>query len=191
MYIAARRVRAELHDRRGVLRDVLWPSNLEAGYQPLQPLPFSHQLHAGDMKIPCLYCHSEADRGQHATVPRLSTSTSSRRMSETLPQRQASRGHSSIAFGHSAASLQRRSERSGACPLSQLRQPASSYLSQFLHVLDRLSSRMDNRRGHPARRDGPGVILHCSSQDQMRPRRCRSGECYRSPKGRMEKPCTG
>ena len=52
---------------------VLWPSNLEAGYQPPQPLPFSPLLHAGDMKIPCLYCHSEADRGPHATVPPLST----------------------------------------------------------------------------------------------------------------------
>ncbi len=52
---------------------VLWPSHLETGYQPLQPLPFSHRLHAGDMKIPCLYCHDEADRGAHATVPPLST----------------------------------------------------------------------------------------------------------------------
>ncbi len=52
---------------------VLWPSNLETGYQPEQPLPFSHKLHAGDLKIPCLYCHTEADRGPQATVPPLST----------------------------------------------------------------------------------------------------------------------
>jgi len=52
---------------------VLWPSNLETGYQPDQPLPFSHLLHAGTLKIQCLYCHSEADRGQQATVPLLST----------------------------------------------------------------------------------------------------------------------
>jgi len=52
---------------------VLWPSHLEAGYQPEQPLPYSHLLHAGDLKIQCLYCHTEADRGQHATVPPLST----------------------------------------------------------------------------------------------------------------------
>jgi len=51
---------------------VLWPSNLETGYQPEQPLPFSHKLHAGEMKISCLYCHTEADRGPHATVPPLS-----------------------------------------------------------------------------------------------------------------------
>jgi hypothetical protein len=52
---------------------VLWPSHLEAGYQPEQPLPYSHRLHAGDMKMQCLYCHTNADRSQHATVPPLST----------------------------------------------------------------------------------------------------------------------
>ena len=52
---------------------VLWPSRREAGYMPGQPLPFSHKLHAGDLKIECLYCHSQADQGPHATVPPIST----------------------------------------------------------------------------------------------------------------------
>jgi hypothetical protein len=52
---------------------VLWPSHLETGYQPEQPLPYSHLLHAGTMKIQCLYWHTNADRGPHATVPLLST----------------------------------------------------------------------------------------------------------------------
>ena len=41
------------------------------GYQPKQPIPFSHKLHAGDNKIPCLYCHTTADKSNHATVPAL------------------------------------------------------------------------------------------------------------------------
>ena len=50
---------------------VLWPSNLEAGYEPVQPLPYSHKMHAGTLQIQCLYCHVEAEKGAHATVPSL------------------------------------------------------------------------------------------------------------------------
>lgn len=39
------------------------------GYAPTQPIPFSHKIHAGTNKIPCLYCHSNAERSRHATVP--------------------------------------------------------------------------------------------------------------------------
>ena len=52
---------------------VLWPSHREAGYEPPQPIPFSHKVHAGTLKIECLYCHSQADKGPHATVPPVST----------------------------------------------------------------------------------------------------------------------
>lgn len=39
------------------------------GYAPRQPIPFSHKLHAGQYKVPCLYCHSNVEKGSHATVP--------------------------------------------------------------------------------------------------------------------------
>ncbi len=39
------------------------------GYAPKQPIPFSHKIHAGTRKIPCLYCHAPAERSRHATVP--------------------------------------------------------------------------------------------------------------------------
>ena len=39
------------------------------GYAPKQPIAFSHKLHAGTRKIPCLYCHANAERSRHATVP--------------------------------------------------------------------------------------------------------------------------
>lgn len=41
------------------------------GYSPVQPIPFSHELHAGQYKIQCLYCHANAVRSNHATVPSL------------------------------------------------------------------------------------------------------------------------
>jgi hypothetical protein len=39
------------------------------GYTPKQPVAFSHKMHAGTQKIPCLYCHASAERSRHATVP--------------------------------------------------------------------------------------------------------------------------
>jgi hypothetical protein len=39
---------------------------------PVQPIAFSHALHAGEMKINCLYCHTGADKGQNATLPAVS-----------------------------------------------------------------------------------------------------------------------
>jgi hypothetical protein len=38
----------------------------------LQPIAFSHQLHAGDLKIDCAFCHFNAERGKHAGVPPMS-----------------------------------------------------------------------------------------------------------------------
>lgn len=45
------------------------PDRLVRGYRPEQPIPYSHQLHAGTLRIPCLYCHSGAERSRHAGVP--------------------------------------------------------------------------------------------------------------------------
>lgn len=36
---------------------------------PVQPIDFSHKIHAGDNKIPCMYCHIYADRSRVAGVP--------------------------------------------------------------------------------------------------------------------------
>ena len=44
-------------------------SGNDQGYEPMQPINFSHRLHAGEMQIACLYCHSGADRSRHAGVP--------------------------------------------------------------------------------------------------------------------------
>ena len=39
---------------------------------PEQPLPFSHQVHAGDREISCFFCHDAADRSQDAGMPSVS-----------------------------------------------------------------------------------------------------------------------
>jgi len=39
------------------------------GYRPEQPLAYSHRVHAGELAMPCLYCHPGAERSRHAGVP--------------------------------------------------------------------------------------------------------------------------
>jgi hypothetical protein len=39
------------------------------GYAPVQPVPFSHSLHAGQLGIDCRYCHVGVDKGPTSTVP--------------------------------------------------------------------------------------------------------------------------
>lgn len=51
----------------------LWGTFSNEGYAPEQPIPFSHLLHAGALKINCLYCHTSAEKSAHATVPPLQT----------------------------------------------------------------------------------------------------------------------
>jgi menaquinone reductase, multiheme cytochrome c subunit len=45
------------------------PSVLKTGYQPIQPVPYSHKLHAGDLGMDCYYCHYTANKSGHAAVP--------------------------------------------------------------------------------------------------------------------------
>ena len=45
----------------------------QKGYQPTQPIHYSHQLHAGKLKIDCQYCHTSAGKGKTAGIPSLNT----------------------------------------------------------------------------------------------------------------------
>lgn len=43
--------------------------DLNEGYQPIQPIAFSHTIHAGDNKIDCQYCHSSAKNSKTSGIP--------------------------------------------------------------------------------------------------------------------------
>lgn len=47
--------------------------NPREGYRPIQPIAFSHQLHAGVNQIPCQYCHVSVGEGPNASVPSVNT----------------------------------------------------------------------------------------------------------------------
>jgi len=39
------------------------------GYEPAQPISYSHRLHAGELGISCLHCHGGAERSRTAGIP--------------------------------------------------------------------------------------------------------------------------
>jgi len=45
----------------------------QQGYQPEQPIAFSHIIHACEHKIDCNYCHDGARRSKHAVIPAANT----------------------------------------------------------------------------------------------------------------------
>jgi hypothetical protein len=49
------------------------PAYLRVGYQPVQPVPFDHSLHAGQLGIDCRYCHAAVEKSGTSSVPAAQT----------------------------------------------------------------------------------------------------------------------
>lgn len=49
--------------------DGLYSVGMQQGYQPSQPIAFSHELHAGQYEIECQYCHTGVEIGKSANIP--------------------------------------------------------------------------------------------------------------------------
>jgi len=45
------------------------PQATDVGYMPVQPLPYSHALHAGKLGLDCRYCHTSVETAANANVP--------------------------------------------------------------------------------------------------------------------------
>ncbi|HEX6198764.1 MAG TPA: cytochrome c3 family protein [Thermoanaerobaculia bacterium] len=50
------------------------------GYEPVQPIAYSHRLHAGELQMDCRYCHAGADESRHAGIPPAGTCMSCHRL---------------------------------------------------------------------------------------------------------------
>ena len=57
----------------GIVYFGLSPQTTDAGYQPSQPVPFSHALHTGQLDVDCRYCHTDVDVGRYANLPSTQT----------------------------------------------------------------------------------------------------------------------
>jgi len=49
------------------------PKYTRVGYAPVQPVPFSHEFHNGQLGLDCRYCHSTVEKAAHAAVPTTQT----------------------------------------------------------------------------------------------------------------------
>jgi len=45
------------------------PVTLNVGYQPTQPVPYSHKLHVGELGLDCRYCHNTVEKADFAAIP--------------------------------------------------------------------------------------------------------------------------
>ncbi len=52
---------------------VVWywfsPEYTDVGYAPKQPVPYSHQLHVGELGLDCRYCHASVEKSAVAVIP--------------------------------------------------------------------------------------------------------------------------
>jgi len=49
------------------------PAFWEVGYEPDQPINYSHQIHANKLGMDCRYCHTYVDQSPNANIPSVST----------------------------------------------------------------------------------------------------------------------
>src|SRR5258705_7160451 len=45
------------------------PRFTDVGYQPTQPVPYSHRLHVGELGLDCRYCHASVEVSPVANIP--------------------------------------------------------------------------------------------------------------------------
>lgn len=48
---------------------LFYPTQVRTGYAPVQPVAYSHKLHAGNLGIDCYYCHSTVEKSAYAAIP--------------------------------------------------------------------------------------------------------------------------
>ncbi len=49
------------------------PKYTRVGYQPVQPVPFSHSIHVNQLGLDCRYCHSQVENAAHSNLPTTQT----------------------------------------------------------------------------------------------------------------------
>jgi hypothetical protein len=57
----------------GVFWYYFTPKYARVGYQPVQPVAFSHAVHVDQLGIDCRYCHSHVEKSWHSNIPTAST----------------------------------------------------------------------------------------------------------------------
>jgi hypothetical protein len=65
------------------------PKTTDVGFQPEQPVPYSHALHAGQLGLDCRYCHNTVEQAAHAAIPATATCMNCHKMVFTKSEKLA------------------------------------------------------------------------------------------------------
>lgn len=49
------------------------PNTTDVGYEPVQPVPYSHKLHVDQLGLDCRYCHNTVEKTAFASIPPTAT----------------------------------------------------------------------------------------------------------------------
>jgi len=78
---------------------------IDQGYEPLQPIHYSHRIHAGDNGIDCKYCHSSARVSKHAGIPSLNDCMNCHKNISEVAETTATEEHSKAFYDQQIAKL--------------------------------------------------------------------------------------
>jgi hypothetical protein len=53
----------------GLVGYLALPKHADTGYMPVQPVPYSHKLHAGNLGVDCRHCHFTVENSAYAAIP--------------------------------------------------------------------------------------------------------------------------
>jgi len=71
---------------------------VDQGYQPIQPIHYSHKIHAGDNGIDCKYCHSSARVSKNAGIPSLNVCMNCHKNISEVAEETATPEHSKVFY---------------------------------------------------------------------------------------------
>jgi mono/diheme cytochrome c family protein len=78
---------------------------IDQGYEPVQPIHYSHRIHAGDNGIDCKYCHSSARVSKHAGIPSLNVCMNCHKNISEVAETTATEEHSKAFYDQQIAKL--------------------------------------------------------------------------------------
>jgi len=78
---------------------------VDQGYEPVQPIHYSHRIHAGDNGIDCKYCHSAARVSKHSNIPSLNVCMNCHKNISEVAETTATEEHSKAFYDGEIAKL--------------------------------------------------------------------------------------
>ncbi len=123
---------------------------VDQGYAPIQPIHYSHRIHAGENQIECKYCHSSARVSKHSGIPSLNVCMNChKQIAEVAPETQA-KGEQEFNVDYNAE-IQKLYEATGWDPQTQSYSGESKPV-KWIRIHNLPDFAYFNHRGRPVER---------------------------------------